>query len=62
MAIPKYDEMYRELLEILADLQVHRSGEIRNQIASRFHVSDAERRELLPSGRQAVFHNRVGWG
>lgn len=62
MAIPKYDEMYRELLEILADLQVHRSGEIRNQIASKFHVSDAERRELLPSGRQAVFHNRVGWG
>lgn len=30
-------------------------------LASYFNVTDLERSELLPSGRQAVFDNRVGW-
>lgn len=61
MAIPKYNEMYMELLNILADMNVHKSIEIKNILAAKFHVSDAEREELLPSGRQTVFDNRVGW-
>ena len=61
MAIPKYDEMYRVFLECLADMQQHRSKELRDIIAARLSVSDAERQELLPSGRQAIFDNRVGW-
>lgn len=61
MAIPKYDEMYLVFLECLADMQQHRSKEVRDTIAARLSVSDAERRELLPSGRQAIFDNRVAW-
>lgn len=61
MAIPKYDEMYRVFLECLADMQQHRSKELRDIIAARLSVSDAERQELLPSGRQGIFDNRVGW-
>lgn len=61
MAIPKYDELYRDILDILADMQVHKSKEIKEILASKFGVSDAERKELLPSGRQAVFDNRIGW-
>jgi len=61
MALPNYDEMYRELLQILADMKVHKSSEITNILAVKFGVSDAERKEMLPSGRQAVFDNRVGW-
>lgn len=61
MAIPKYDEMYRVFLESLGDMQPHRSKEVRDAIAARLSVSDAERQELLPSGRQAIFDNRVGW-
>lgn len=30
-------------------------------MADQFRLSDAERQELLPSGRQAVFANRVHW-
>ena len=61
MAIPKYDEMYRVFLECLVDMQPHRSKEVRDTIAARLSVSDAERQELLPSGRQTIFDNRVGW-
>jgi len=30
-------------------------------LADQFKLSDVERREMLPSGQQAVFQNRVGW-
>jgi restriction system protein len=33
---------------------------IRN-LATHFNLSDAERQELLPSGKQARFNNRLGW-
>lgn len=61
MPIPKYDEMYREFLETLSDGQMHKISEIRDTLAITFHVSDDERKELLPSGKQPLFNNRVNW-
>lgn len=61
MAIPKYNEMYREFLQCLADQKPHSSKELKDFIANRLSVSAEERQTLLPSGRQTVFDNRVGW-
>lgn len=61
MAIPKYDEMYGALLECLADMQPHKSKDIKNAIASSLHVTPEERQILLSSGRQRLFDNRVAW-
>lgn len=61
MAIPKYDEMYRAFLDCLADGQTHKSKEVKNAVADAFSVSEEERAQLLPSGRQAIFDNRIGW-
>lgn len=61
MAIPKYNEMYRELLNVLSDGQPHKISEIRDSLAITFNVSDSERKELLPSGKQPLFNNRVNW-
>lgn len=61
MAIPKYDEMYREFLEALSDGGSHKISEIRDTLAIVFNVSDDERKELLPSGKQPLFNNRVNW-
>ena len=61
MSIPKYDEMYREFLTVLSDCELHKIGEIRDTLASIFNVSDTERKELLPSGKQPLFNNRVNW-
>ncbi len=60
MAIPKYDEMYRELLEVLSDGQSHKISEIRNSLAVKFNVSEEERKKLLSSGT-LQFNNRVQW-
>ena len=61
MSIPKYDEMYRVFLDCLDDMQPHKSKEVRDAIAVRLSVSEAEQQELLPSGRQGVFDNRISW-
>ena len=61
MAIPKYDEMYREFLETISDDNLHKISEIRDTLVTVFNVSDDERKELLPSGKQPLFNNRVNW-
>ena len=61
MPIPKYDEMYRAFLDCLADGQLHRSKEVKDTGAGVFSVSEKERAEMLPSGKQQLFDNRIGW-
>lgn len=61
MPIPKYDEMYRAFLDCLADGQQHKSKEVKDVVAGVFSVSEKERTELLPSGKQQLFDNRIGW-
>lgn len=61
MSIPKYDEMYRAFLNCLADGQAHKSKEVKDLVASVFSISEKERAEMLPSGKQQLFDNRIGW-
>ena len=35
--------------------------EVTNLLAESFHLTDQERKELLPSGQQSLFSNRVAW-
>ena len=35
--------------------------EVTDLLAESFHLTDKEREELLPSGQQSLFNNRVGW-
>lgn len=61
MSIPKYDEMYRAFLDCLADGQAHQSKEVKAIVASIFDISATEREEVLPSGKQPLLDNRIGW-
>lgn len=61
MAIPQYDSMYKALLTCLRDMQPHSTKEVRDKMAVSFSVADEERQIPLPSGRQMLFDNRVGW-
>jgi hypothetical protein len=49
------------LLGGLADGQEHDVRELRDQIAAEFKLTPQDRAELLPSGKQTLFDNRVGW-
>ena len=49
------------LLENLSDGNDHISTGLPKILADRFGLSQQEREQLLPSGRQPVLNNRIGW-
>lgn len=61
MSVPKYHELYAPFLKTLQDGQIHNMKEIRQSVADQMHLADADLAERLPSGKQAVFENRLGW-
>ena len=61
MAIPDYQSVMLPLLRFAGDEQEHSLRESIDRLAEEFALSEDERKELLPSGQQEVFNNRVGW-
>ena len=51
----------RAILQLAADGQSHTIRDALDRLATEFGLSDDDRKELLPSGRQEVFTNRVAW-
>ena len=61
MPVPDYQALMLPLLEQLADGKEHLVREVREEVAAKLRLSESDRAELLPSGKQAVFDNRLGW-
>ena len=61
MPIPDYQSAMLPLLEFAADGKEHSLREAIESLSGRFQLSEDERSELLPSGRQSIIANRVGW-
>ena len=61
MAIPDYQTLMLPVLKLAADGLEHKFSKTVEILADEFSLTDDERNELLPSGSQAVFNNRVGW-
>lgn len=61
MAITDYQSIMLPLLKFLGDDEVHSKREAVAHLSKYFRLTDEERKELLPSGKQGLFDNRVGW-
>ena len=61
MAIPDYQTLMLPLLKFLGGKQEHSLRESIEKLAEEFAITEEERKELLPSGQQPIFDNRVGW-
>jgi Restriction endonuclease len=61
MAIPSFDEMYIPTLKCLVDENEHTTREINDFIADDMQISDEDRLELLPSGKEEIFRSRASW-
>src|SRR6266700_6990082 len=61
MAIPDYQTLMLPVLNVAGDGQEHRIGDVVNQLAGEFGLTEEEKRQILPSGMQLSFANRVGW-
>jgi restriction system protein len=61
MAIPDYQTLMLPLLRLASDRKEHQLRAAIETLADEFALTYEERSELLPSGGQAIFANRVGW-
>jgi restriction system protein len=61
MPIPDYQSIMLPLLKYAGDEEEHSLRETIEALGSAFSLTEDERRELLPSGQQSIFDNRVGW-
>ena len=61
MPIPDYQTLMLPLLRFAGDSNDHTTREAVEVLATEFQLTSAERSELLASGQQAIFNNRVGW-
>ena len=61
MSVPDFQSFLLPLLRMAGDGKEHSLADARDLLASEFKLSQADQGELLPSGRQSRFSNRVAW-
>lgn len=61
MPVPDFQSMMLPLLELTADNQPHSVSEAYEVLAHRLGLAAGDLEEMLPSGRQSRFKNRVQW-
>jgi restriction system protein len=49
------------LMEIVSDKKIHIFRDIINILTDHFKLTEEQKKELLPSGKQSIFENRTGW-
>lgn len=61
MAVPDYQSIMLPLLKFAQDGKDHTLSEAVEALAKLFKLNDSDRKELLPSGNQFRFDNRMHW-
>ena len=62
MSIPDFQSIMLPLLDFLSDKKEHSIREAIDHLADVvFKLNEQDKKELLPSGQQSIFDNRVGW-
>ena len=61
MALPTYEMCMLPFLRILEDGKERRFRDVIEAAADHFGLTTEEREQLLPSGNQRAFDNRMGW-
>jgi restriction system protein len=61
MPIPDFQSLMLPLLQHFADGEEHANQETWETLAGLLQLTETERMQLLPSGKQAIFTNRVAW-
>jgi restriction system protein len=61
MAIPDFQSIMLPFLKFLGDKKEKSNQEIHDGLADFFKLPQEEINQLLPSGTQRIFYNRIGW-
>jgi restriction system protein len=61
VAIPDYQSLMLPVLKLAGNGAEHRMSGVVDTFAMQLKLTEAEREELLPSGKQPALNNRVHW-
>ena len=61
MAIPDFQTLMLPLLELLKDGKVVKLSDMVELMSDKYHLTEEERNEWLPSKVQKTMYNRVAW-
>ena len=61
MPVPDFQSLMLPLLKIAGDGNEHTTSEVLESLAQQFGLVEGDRDEMLPSGKQRKFDNRVNW-
>jgi restriction system protein len=61
MSIPDFQSILLPFLDFSSDKKQHSLKECLEYLARYFNLTEDEQKQLLPSGKQTIFSNRVGW-
>lgn len=61
MAVPGYQDFMYPFLQILKDGKEHKLQDLYRDLAGYFNLNEDDIAETLPSGKQTLLNNRVGW-
>src|SRR5205085_1923628 len=61
MPVPDFQSLMLPLLKITSDGNEHSTSEVVETLAQQFGLGETDRDEMLPSGKQRKFDNRVNW-
>ena len=61
MPIPKFDELFNDVLEFLSDKKEYKTRDVKEDLSKKLNLTDEERQQLLPSGTEPIIKNRIGW-
>lgn len=61
MTVPDFQSLMLPILKLASDGLEHTSTEVSDMLAREFQMTEADLKELLPSGKQSKIANRIGW-
>jgi restriction system protein len=61
MNIPDFQSIMFPLMKISSDKNIHMFRDVMTELSEHFQLTEEEKKELLPSGKQSIFENRSGW-
>ena len=61
MSIPKYNELFSDVLRVLSDEKEYKTKDLKEIIANQLDLTDDERKQRTRSGQDKVINNRIGW-
>lgn len=61
MAVPDFQTWFLPLMKRIADGKLHDINTLMDELANDLCLSEEDKNELLPSGKQSTYRNRIGW-